>query len=235
MTSPADPLNAATQRLIDDVEALSDDAWAAPSTLPGWSRGHVIAHLTLNAEALAGAVIGVIEGEPHPMYASDEARDADIAELAATHRDPLWRRFKVASARLDEAFSALAESPAEVVESLIERTPGSARRFAAGATPGMRMSEVEIHHVDLGVGYSPADWPASFVREALGAGFSRPVPGVNALLVASDLDWKHQLGTGGPTVTGPAHGLAWWLTGRPPYEGIELSVEGGDLPRIGTL
>ena len=234
MTSPADPLNAATQRLIDDVESLSDEDWAAPSTLPGWSRGHVIAHLVLNAEGLAGAVLGVIEGRPRPMYVSDEARDADIADLAATHRAPLWRRFEVASARLDEAFSVLAEAPAEVAESLMDRTPGG-RRFAAGAAPGMRLREIEIHHVDLGVGYSPADWPVPFVRELLGYGFSRPVPGVDALLVASDLDWRHQPGTGGPTVTGPAHGLAWWLTGRPPYEGIELRAEGGELPRIGAL
>jgi len=235
VSSPADPLNAATQRLIDDVEALSDEDWAAPSTLPGWSRGHVIAHLTLNAEGLAGAVLGVLAGEPRPMYASDTGRDDAIAELAASHRAPIWRRFEVASARLDEAFSALAEAPAEVAESLIDRTPGSQRRFAAGATPGMRLREIEIHHVDLGVGYGPADWPTPFVRELLGHGCSRPSLGVDALLVASDIAWQHQLGTGGPTVTGPAHGLAWWLTGRSPYEGIELSVEGGELPTIGAL
>jgi len=231
VTSPADPLNAATHRLIEHVEALSDEEWAAPSTLPGWTRGHVVAHLVLNGEALAGAVLGVIEGVPRPMYASDAERDHAIAELAATHRAPVWRRFEVASARLDEAFSALAEAPAEVVESLIERSPGG-RRFAAGATPGMRLREIEIHHVDLGVGYEPADWPVPFVRELLGYGFSRPVPGVDALLVASDLDWRHQLGSGGPTVTGPAHGLAWWLTGR--GAGAGLTTDDGDLPQIGA-
>ena len=30
-----------------------------------------------------------------------------------------------------------------------------------------RWREVEIHHVDLGLGYRPADWPAGFVTRSL--------------------------------------------------------------------
>ena len=30
-----------------------------------------------------------------------------------------------------------------------------------------RLSELEIHHVDLGAGYRPGDWPASFVQANL--------------------------------------------------------------------
>ena len=30
-----------------------------------------------------------------------------------------------------------------------------------------RLSEVEIHHVDLAAGYSPSDWPEDFLIEAL--------------------------------------------------------------------
>ena len=233
-TTSSDPLSAATDRLAASVEALSDEEWSAPSSLPDWSRAHVIAHLALNAESLAAVALSVIEGRPGPMYPSDEARDAEIEELAATHRAPLWRRFQVATGRLDEAFAALAEAPAEVAETLVERTPGG-RRFAAGAAPGMRLREIEIHHVDLGVAYGPGDWPEPLVRELLGYGCSRPIPGVDALLVATDLSWEHRLGSGGPTVSGPAHALAWWLTGRPPYDGAELHVEGGELPKLPPL
>ena len=30
-----------------------------------------------------------------------------------------------------------------------------------------RLGEVEIHHVDLGAGYAPPDWPAPFVADQL--------------------------------------------------------------------
>ncbi|MDT3445810.1 maleylpyruvate isomerase N-terminal domain-containing protein [Pseudofrankia sp. BMG5.37] len=31
---------------------LDDDALDAPSSLPGWSRGHLLAHIAANADAL---------------------------------------------------------------------------------------------------------------------------------------------------------------------------------------
>ncbi len=72
------PIEAASDRLLATVDALSDDQLRAPSVLPDWSRGHVVAHLVLNAEGLAGALTGLAAGEPTPIYASGEARDADI-------------------------------------------------------------------------------------------------------------------------------------------------------------
>ena len=51
------------------------------------------------------------------------------------------------------------------------------------------------------------------------------------LLVSTDRDWTG--GTvGGPTVSGPTHGLAWWLTGRAPYPGAEVTSDDGVLPGI---
>ena len=75
-------LHESTQRLVRTVDSLPDAAFAEPSGLPDWTRAHVIAHLALNAEGLAGALTGLVQGEPTPMYSSPEARDADIAELA---------------------------------------------------------------------------------------------------------------------------------------------------------
>src|SRR3954454_11768831 len=87
-----DLLQEANQRLVRGVDALHGDDWAAPSLLPGWTRSHVVAHLTLNAEALAGALDGASRGEPVPMYASQEARDADIEELAGADAADLRER-----------------------------------------------------------------------------------------------------------------------------------------------
>lgn len=231
----ADPLAAATQRLIATVEALPDADWGTPSLLPGWTRAHVVAHLALNAEGLAGALLGVVEGQPVPMYRSVEARDEEIEQLAGTQPRPLRHRLAIATGRLDEALAALAAAPGQVMEASFERTPGG-RVMAAAAVADMRLREVEIHHADLGLDYSPADWPRPFARELLTVGAQRHEQEVDALVVAADLPWQHQLGTGGPTVTGPAYELAWWLTGREPYPGASgLTSDSGVLPRIGAL
>ena len=78
-------LDAGTRRLVRSVDTMPDSSGRQPSLLPGWTRAHVVAHLTLNAEGLAGALEGVHEGRPVPMYRSQEARDTDIA---AAGRDP---------------------------------------------------------------------------------------------------------------------------------------------------
>ena len=62
MADPLD-LSEATRRLVRTADGLSDDQYAEPSALPGWTRAHVLAHLALNAEGLAGALTGIVEGE----------------------------------------------------------------------------------------------------------------------------------------------------------------------------
>ena len=56
--------------------------------------------------------------------------------------------------------------PDELWTETFERTPGG-RVIRYAAIPGMRLREVEIHHVDLRAGYGPADWDAAFVRTVL--------------------------------------------------------------------
>jgi maleylpyruvate isomerase len=63
----------ATQRLVRTVDGLDDEALAAPSGLPEWTRGHVVAHLALNAEGMARVLDSRAEGEPTTMYTSDGA------------------------------------------------------------------------------------------------------------------------------------------------------------------
>src|SRR5262245_60740584 len=65
-------LQTATDRLLTAAAGLDDAAVAGPSRLPGWSRGHVLAHLARNADALVNAFAS------RPMYASGEAREAEI-------------------------------------------------------------------------------------------------------------------------------------------------------------
>ncbi|HET9422629.1 MAG TPA: maleylpyruvate isomerase family mycothiol-dependent enzyme [Nocardioides sp.] len=218
-------LTAATRRLVRTVDGMAEHAYAEPSLLPDWTRGHVVAHLALNAEGMAGALRGLTEGSSVPMYASPEARDSDIAALGTASPEAIRSRLLGGAT---DFVSAVTSVPPEAWSVEVERTPGG-RTFKAGAIPDMRHREVEIHHADLGLGYTHADWPREFaVRliEAM-ARRERPTPfSVRAL----DLGRTWQLGDGGPTVSGPAAELGWWLTGR--GDGAALSSDDGALPRI---
>lgn len=218
----------ATNRLVRTVDELRDDDLRAASLLPGWSRAHVVAHLALNAEGLAGALVGVREHRPVPMYASQEDRDRDIEELAAQETSELRERFLAGTTLLGEEIAGL---PDNLADTRIDRTPGG-RTFSAGAVPGMRLREVEIHHVDLDSGYSRSDWPLAFAESLIGQLVDRADASGPFTAYAVDADRTFQRGEGGPHVVGTAADLGWWLTGRGNGEG--LTSDGGDLPRIGA-
>ncbi|MGB0100701.1 MAG: maleylpyruvate isomerase family mycothiol-dependent enzyme [Nocardioides sp.] len=223
-------VHAATQRLVRSVDALEPERWTQPSALPGWTRAHVIAHLTLNAEALAGVLAGVTAGSPVAMYPSQEARDADIAALATSSRRELRDRLLASTTDLAQA---AAHVPDPAWSTLVERVPGGTRSFPADAVPSMRLREVEIHHVDLDAGYRHTDWPLEFAEHLVDAMTARSAPTPGVVVVASDLDRTWAWGDGGPRVTGPVRALGWWLTGR--GDGADLTSDSGWLPRLETL
>jgi maleylpyruvate isomerase len=157
-----DRLAMATGRLLTTATALSDAQMRDPSLLPGWTRGHVLTHIARNADGLANLLRWARTGTKIPMYASAESRSADIeagsgrpaASLAADVRESAAAFAAEAAALPDEAW-------AEQVRAL----HGPA--FPAMRVLEHRLSEVEIHHVDLAAGYSPGDWPEDFLIEAL--------------------------------------------------------------------
>lgn len=218
-------LREASARLLATVRDLPDEAYAAASALPGWTRAHVVAHLALNAEGLAGALDGVRRGEPVPMYASNEARDDDIAALAQASPAELRERLAAAVDAYDAALAAL---PDDRVSTRIERTPGGST-FSAAATPGMRLREVEIHHADLDAGYDRSGWPVAFVHLLI-EGMTRRAGG-SFRLKATDTGAEWTVGSGdGPLVSGTGADLGWWLTGRGGEDA--LTVTGGSLPSV---
>lgn len=219
-------LTAATHRLVRTVDGMSEGSYAEPSLLPDWTRGHVVAHLALNAESLAGVLRGLLEGKRVPMYPSQEARDGDIAALEPAGPEALRSRLLGGVTDFADAIVAV---PDEAWNTDIERTPGAATTFKAGAILGMRHREVEIHHADLGLAYTRADWPDAFAVHLIEAMAKRQRPAPFSVH-AADLDRTWHLGDGGPTVTGSASDLAWWLSGR--GDGAGLTSDDGTLPRI---
>ncbi|NKQ27383.1 maleylpyruvate isomerase family mycothiol-dependent enzyme [Streptomyces galbus] len=215
----------ATDRLLTAVAALDDDALAEPSRLPGWSRGHVLAHLARNADAL----VNVLEGRP--MYASGDARDADIERDAPRPRAAQLADLRASGARFQEAGAAPADW-SRTVELRNGVTDSAAR------VPFRRWIEVELHHVDLGIGYELEDLPAEFTEREIDF-LARRFAGNPDVPPTRVTDGTHAWTTGRAadapevTVTGPAADLLGWLAGR--RDGSALTVTGGPLPTLPPL
>ena len=227
MADPLD-LSEATRRLVRTADGLTDDQIAGPSGLPGWSRAHVLAHLALNAEGLADALTGIVEGRRVPMYPSQEDRDGDIEELA--ERKPSVIRTRLLGGCTDLA-DALAAVPPDASGTTIDRVPGG-RTFTVADVPSMRLREVEIHHADLAAGYDRSSWSPEFAAHVLDGMVARAATIGPFTVRPLDLDREWTYGEGGPVVTGRAVDLAWWITGRDAGDGV--TSDGGALPRIGA-
>ena len=147
---------------IDEGTALCRGALGdleAPSSLPGWSRRHVAAHLSLNAEALGNLVHWARTGEERPMYPSAEARNADIEAGTSRSAEELRRWFDSASAALSASMATLTDSQWQTQIRTAQGVPIPATKI-----PWMRSREVLIHAVDFGTGLTFADLPADFLE-----------------------------------------------------------------------
>lgn len=220
-------LRSGTRRLVRTVDALPDEEWSRPSLLPGWRRAHVVAHLTLNAVALHEVLGGVLEGRTVAMYPSQEERDAAVDELAGAGLPALREQFLASTTLVGDRVEQL---PAELATRTVERVPGG-RTFLAGDIGVMRLLEVEVHHADLGLDHTAADWPAEVVDLVLtrrAGAYAGPAFTAHA----TDLGRRWAFGSGelGATVSGAGSALAWWAAGRGSGEG--LTSDDGRVPGI---
>ncbi|MDA8435192.1 MAG: maleylpyruvate isomerase family mycothiol-dependent enzyme [Actinomycetales bacterium] len=163
-------LEGSTARLGDTLAALSDDQARRPSLLPGWSVGHVLTHLARNADGMVRLVDWALTGDPVPMYPSVEARNADIEAGAGRDAAELAADVRRTAERLQEALLALGSAPSGALDRLVlfgAPRPGAEPDSPARTLPYRRRQEVEIHHLDLGLGHDPAHWPEDFVERTL--------------------------------------------------------------------
>ncbi|MCT4355084.1 maleylpyruvate isomerase family mycothiol-dependent enzyme [Streptomyces sp. Je 1-79] len=220
----------ATERLLHAAASLDNAAVAEPSRLPGWTRGHVLAHVARNADAL----VNVLQGRP--MYADAATRDSDIERDA-----PRALAAQIADVReTGERFQAVGAEPADW-QRTVELRNGVTDR--AARVPFRRWVEVELHHVDLGIGYELEDLPEEFVLREIDfladRWSGRPeVPPVT-LRLGYDEDspsWRTGGDKGDAVVLGGTRAeLLGWLSGRGD-EGAHLAVlEGDHLPNLPPL
>lgn len=219
-------VRAATERLLATVDALSESLIPEPSLLPGWSRGHVLAHLAGNADGHRRMLDGAEQGVLAAQYASPEARQAEIEAGASKSSAEIVADLRAACEALDRRYRSLSLPAWDRPVRPLGRERRPARRLLWA-----RLREVEVHHVDLAAGYGFADWSEAFAARLLGevAGTFAARGDRPALrLVADDVDevW----GTGQEPefiVSGPFRELCAWLIGRASGDGLRSD---SDLP-----
>ncbi|MER7496223.1 maleylpyruvate isomerase family mycothiol-dependent enzyme [Streptomyces pharetrae] len=215
----------ATERLLSAAAELDNADVTQPSRLPGWSRGHVLAHLARNADAL----VNVLQGRP--MYVSAEARDADIERDAPRPLDEQLADVRASAERFREAGAA----PADWTRTVELRNGVT---DSASRVPFRRWVEVELHHVDLGVGYELEDLPAEFTEreiDFLADRFTGHPDVPPTRLTDGTRAWRTGREADAPEVTvqGSRADLLGWLAGR--RDGSALTAEGGPLPSLPPL
>lgn len=143
----------ATQRLLGATIAVPDQDWAGPSRLPEWSRAHVATHLARQADGLRRLCEWAATGRRQDMYASPEARNADIEAGAGRTGLELQVDLDTTAGDLAAAFDRLDESAGWGHE--VEMRGGL--HVPARLLPLARLLEVVVHHVDLDIGFEVAD------------------------------------------------------------------------------
>ncbi len=150
---------AAHQRLLATLDGLDDETARQPSRLPDWSVGHVITHIARNADGFTRMLAGAERGEVVAMYEGGmESRAADIEAGAVRSAAELVADARLAIYRLEQTWAGLSEVGWQ------GRGMTVFGEAPAVTIPGRRQREVEIHHIDLGLGYEFEELPGEYVR-----------------------------------------------------------------------
>lgn len=154
---------ASHQRLLAFLdETLDDDLARRPSLLPGWSVGHLVTHIARNADGCRNMLEGAAAGEERPMYPGGlEQRSAEIEAGSGRDAVTLVGDVRRSIWALESTWAGLD------ADHWNARSSGPFGAIDVWAIPMRRWREVEIHWVDLGLGYGFADWPDAYVDRAL--------------------------------------------------------------------
>ena len=172
-----------TARLLAEVARTARRGPDAPTALPGWSRAYLLSHIAANADALRNLVHWARTGEERRMYASTQARDADIA--AGALLPPAEMRARVTSSAVELARPTWTRWIPRPWDAKVITAQGLTR--SANEIPWMRTREIYIHAIDLAAGTTFADLPPDFLAALLDDVTVRrsTVGGGPALLIAA--------------------------------------------------
>ncbi len=149
---------AAHQRLRETTDTIDDETVRAPSRLPGWSVGHVLTHLARNADGHVLRLEGALGGREVARYpGGGEQRERDIEQGARRTARELVEDLAGSARRLEDTWSRSQRAGWPNSHLLADD------HWPTSASSVRRLREVEVHHVDLGLGFEPTDWSDDFV------------------------------------------------------------------------
>jgi maleylpyruvate isomerase len=160
----ADPLRAAILcraghlRLAATVEGVTDEQARSAGRLPGWTIAHVLTHLARNADGHSRRLEGALRGEDVPRYPGGPAqRQHEIDEGAGRSTSEILADLHASQGRLELVWDRCVAAGWPNAELLGDD------HWPTTASPVRRMREVEMHHIDLGLGYEASSWPDEYV------------------------------------------------------------------------
>ena len=234
MTSPSPAallaeLHKAATALTAAMDRIPDGGERAPSTLPGWSRGHLLAHIAGICDALARQVEYGRRGETVELYDGGVEGRNQAINLAAGH-SLSQHRDDVAAAmrRALTAFDALNED---------EWQTRIAFRNGVIFDAGLALwRELVIHTSDLDAGTGPETWNRDFCSHLFDFLAAR-VPAETKLVLQPVALPPLALGAGGSTVvvSGMVTDIAAWLAGRKPSLDSLRATAAGDSTDLPVL
>lgn len=197
----------ATQRLLGATIAISDEDWQEPSLLPGWTRAHVATHIARNADFLRQLV--TTQGE-HDAVSYGPEREMAIERGSERSALDLQIDLDTSAGQLNDCFDEVEDDGWDLPVTLPDGW-----EVPISALPMLRLYEVELHHVDLGIGYvvddiddETAGWLLSWKSVQLDHRAAQPMT-----LACTD-GLELEIGDAGPRVRGSRQELLGWLTGR---------------------
>ncbi len=224
-----DRLGAAADALAGKAAKLSDDDVRAATELPGWTRGHILAHVANVADAVARQVEYALRGESIEFYDGGMGGRTQAIEMAAGN--PAAEHQGKLDAALSRVLSALAGLDDEQWTLRINYRDGT---VYDGALALWR--ELVIHLADLNVGRGPETWSKEFCVYLIEFLASRVPQGIRLVLLPLALP-TITVGNGANTVSvqGMLTDIAAWLAGRTPTMDslrAEAAADSVDLPKL---
>ncbi|MDR6437494.1 maleylpyruvate isomerase [Paenarthrobacter nicotinovorans] len=222
-------LHKAAGTLTRLLTKLDDSSVAEPSELPGWTRGHVLAHVAGISKAMARQLEYARRGESIELYDGGMDGRNKAIELTAGHS--LAQHTESVTTAVEAVIAAFDSLAPEDWQARIAYRDGTV--FDGGLA---LWRELTIHASDLGLGYGPETWSRPFCEHLIGFLAARVPETYKFVLQPTGLP-QLSIGTGGTSIaiTGMLTDIAAWLAGREPSLGslrATAAADGVDLPEL---
>ena len=220
-------LQAAADTVSLKLVGLSDEDVLAATELPGWTRGHVLAHVSHVSNAVARQVEYALNGELIDFYDGGQGGRTQAIEMSA------GQSAKEHSAKISAGFTRALSA----LEGLNDAQWGLPISYRNGVVRDGALAywrELVIHLADLQVGRGPETWSKEFCLYLLEFLAPRVPTETHLKLLPLGLA-PMTVGTGenAVSVSGMLTDIVAWLAGRTPTMGslrAEAAADSVELP-----